>query len=208
MTYKQINTLSNEQLLARIAKDLTAHGHCIIPAGLPEKLGNSLAEQLSCINDVDFHRAGVGRNSDLKRNTSIRKDEIFWINNETNAGREWLRWAEEIQLFLNRELYLGLFSFESHFSHYAVGDYYKRHLDAFKGSSNRVLSLVTYLNDSWKKEDGGELVLYKNDRDENGIKVLPEFGTLVIFLSEEFPHEVLPALQDRYAIAGWFHINA
>ena len=54
----------------------------------------------------------------------------------------------------------------------------------------------------------GELVLYKNDQDVNGIKVLPEFGTLVIFLSEEFPHEVLPALRDRYAIAGWFHINA
>jgi len=30
---------------------------------------------------------------------------------------------------------------------------------------------------------------------------------LVIFLSEEFPHEVLPANTHRYSIAGWFRVN-
>ena len=39
------------------------------------------------------------------------------------------------------------------------------------------------------------------------ITVTPNFGTIVVFLSEEFPHEVLPALRDRYAIAGWFRLN-
>lgn len=32
-------------------------------------------------------------------------------------------------------------------------------------------------------------------------------GTLVVFLSEEFEHEVLPAKRDRYSIAGWFRVN-
>jgi SM-20-related protein len=38
-------------------------------------------------------------------------------------------------------------------------------------------------------------------------KVTPLMGTLVLFLSEDFPHEVLPATRDRYAIAGWYRIN-
>jgi SM-20-related protein len=43
--------------------------------------------------------------------------------------------------------------------------------------------------------------------DNSKIKVLPSFGTIVVFLSEEFPHEVLPAKRDRYSIAGWFRLN-
>jgi SM-20-related protein len=38
-------------------------------------------------------------------------------------------------------------------------------------------------------------------------KVVPQMGTLVVFLSERFPHEVLPAHADRYSIAGWFRVN-
>jgi len=38
--------------------------------------------------------------------------------------------------------------------------------------------------------------------------VLPQLGTLVVFLSEEFPHEVLAAQRDRYSIAGWFRVNS
>jgi SM-20-related protein len=37
--------------------------------------------------------------------------------------------------------------------------------------------------------------------------VPPKNGTLVLFLSEEFPHEVLVAKKTRYSIAGWFRIN-
>jgi SM-20-related protein len=30
---------------------------------------------------------------------------------------------------------------------------------------------------------------------------------MVLFLSEEIPHEVLPAHTDRASIAGWFRLN-
>ncbi len=30
---------------------------------------------------------------------------------------------------------------------------------------------------------------------------------MMVFLSEELPHEVLPAIRDRYQIAGWFRLN-
>ena len=75
------------------------------------------------------------------------------------------------------------------------------------GEANRVLSVVAYLNSSWSQDDGGELVLYRDEQDAEGIKVTPLNGTLVIFLSEEFPHEVLPANRDRYSVAGWFRCN-
>ena len=70
-----------------------------------------------------------------------------------------------------------------------------------------MLSLVVYLNPSWNTADAGELVLYKDEQDRAGTKVTPLMGTVVTFLSEEFPHEVLPANRDRYSIAGWFRVN-
>jgi len=102
---------------------------------------------------------------------------------------------------------MGLFSFESHLAHYGNGDFYKRHYDAFQNQRSRVLSMVVYLNQSWGPDDGGELVLYREDVDQEGIRVTPLMGTVVLFLSEEFPHAVLPAKRDRYSIAGWYRVN-
>jgi SM-20-related protein len=110
-------------------------------------------------------------------------------------------------VYLNRRLFLGLFSFESHFSHYGKGDFYKKHQDAFKGKSNRKLSLVTYLNRHWQDSNGGELVIYTKNVSQPTIRVEPKFGTVVLFLSEDFPHEVLPCSADRYSVAGWFRVN-
>ena len=70
-----------------------------------------------------------------------------------------------------------------------------------------MLSVVTYLNDEWQTTDGGELALYANDQDNTGVRVLPEKGTIVIFLSEVFPHEVLTAKRERHSVAGWFRLN-
>ncbi|MGB0443129.1 MAG: 2OG-Fe(II) oxygenase, partial [Pseudohongiellaceae bacterium] len=104
-------------------------------------------------------------------------------------------------------LFLGLFSFESHFSHYQSGDFYRKHLDAFKGEANRVLSLVTYLNRGWEPDQGGELVIYSPEDGTELVKVTPMFATLVLFLSEEFNHEVLSTSRNRYSVAGWFRLN-
>jgi SM-20-related protein len=158
--------------------------------------------------DTDkFIRGGIGRGDTYLKNRFVRTDEICWITGESAAGRQWLAWTAGLQSFLNRRLFLGLFSFESHFAHYRPGDYYKRHYDAFRGETNRVLSVVTYLNPGWTSADGGELVIYEDDEDRDGIRVVPLWGTLVVFLSDAFPHEVLPASRDRYSIAGWYSVN-
>jgi SM-20-related protein len=38
--------------------------------------------------------------------------------------------------------------------------------------------------------------------------VIPQLNTLVLFLSERFPHEVLPAKRVRYSLTGWFRVNS
>ena len=190
-----------------IAADLLEKGYSIKPNAVPTHLLSELWQQLRSMPQHQFDRAGVGRQQAHTINSFIRSDAISWIERDTAAGDSWLNWTAALQQFLNRRLFLGLFSFESHFSHYAPGDFYKKHLDAFKGQSNRVLSLVLYLNPGWMPGDGGELALYHGKRDQSMLKVTPSMGTLVAFLSEEFPHEVLPAKRDRYAIAGWFRMN-
>jgi SM-20-related protein len=194
-------------LFTRAAADLRQRGYAICPAALPAKLTGDLLAHLRQMGDDRFRRAGVGRQEDHTLNDFVRTDAICWITGESAAGREWLAWTAALQQFLNRELLLGLFSFESHFTHYRPGDYYRRHVDAFRGEANRVLSLVAYLNPDWQLADGGELLLDTGGDGTDSLKVLPALGTVVLFLSEEFPHEVLPAKRDRYAIAGWFRVN-
>ena len=101
---------------------------------------------------------------------------------------------------------MGITYYESHFAIYDEGDFYETHLDSFKNFKNRVVTTVYYLNEDWMDEDGGELVIY----DENNqflTKVIPHANTLIVFLSDKFPHEVLPAKKRRFSIAGWFRID-
>lgn len=201
------DSVIDEALFARIADDLNKRGYSICPAALPMDLAHRLYEYQQSMDAEKFKDAGIGRGDAFMKNNFVRTDEICWITGESEPGRNWLAWTSRLQSFLNRHLFLGLFSFESHFAHYSAGSYYKRHYDAFKGSANRVLSVVTYLNPGWAANEGGELVLYRDDVDREGIRIVPLMGTLVVFLSEEFPHEVLPATRDRYSIAGWFRVN-
>ncbi len=48
------------------------------------------------------------------------------------------------------------------------------------------------------------LVLYRGDEPGAIERILPSPGLMVLFLSEDFPHEVLPATRSRHSIAGWF----
>lgn len=200
---------SGEQMLfERIASDLQSKGYSICPAALPPALTMQLVELNNLTHPDEYSGAGIGRGENHLQNEFVRTDEICWLTGETPPGAAWLGWAGRLQQYLNRRLFLGLFSFESHLAHYAPGDFYKRHYDAFRGETNRVLSLVVYLNPGWGPDEGGELLLYPDASAKQGISVQPLLGTLVAFLSEEFPHEVLPAKRHRYSIAGWFRVNA
>lgn len=155
----------------------------------------------------DWYRARIGRNDDLLREKTIRSDRIQWLNQSMGQPiQDYLERMEQIRHEVNRDLFLGLFEYEAHFAQYQVGDFYKKHLDAFRGQENRKLTTVFYFNEHWTEADGGELNIY--DMDDQLIETVePIAGRLVVFLSENFPHEVLPAHAERMSIAGWFRTN-
>lgn len=197
----------DELIFENIVDDLVSKGFSIQENGLPEFIIDALLTRQRWIADEEYKKAGIGRSFNYQKAEEIRGDEICWITGSTPEGALWLDWCAAMQNYINRSLFMGLFSFESHFACYEPGKFYKRHVDAFKGQGNRVLSLVAYLNDDWKREDGGELVLYADSEDLIGTRVLPKIGTFVVFLSEDFPHEVLPAARTRHSVAGWFRVN-
>ena len=191
-----------------IAHDLRVQGYSIQEKALPESLVAGLLREMQLLAADRLKPAGVGRAQQHVANASIRRDAISWIETTEGAQGQWLAFTSQLQQYLNRSLLLGLFSFESHFAHYAPGAFYKTHVDAFKGQANRVLSVVLYLNPVWGACDGGEMVLYSETEPRTVLrKISPHAGTLVVFLSEDFPHEVLPAQRDRYSIAGWYRVN-
>ncbi|MEZ8374850.1 2OG-Fe(II) oxygenase [Vibrio cyclitrophicus] len=159
-----------------------------------------------CIPE-NWKKARIGRNDDVAREATIRSDKIQWVRRDMGQPASlFLDKMEQIRLAANQAFFLGLFEYEAHFAKYEKGDFYQKHLDCFKGNENRRLTTVFYMNDEWTEEDAGELVVY--DLKDNRIATIPpKGGRLLVFLSEQFPHEVLPTNTERFSIAGWFRIN-
>lgn len=196
-----------ELLFDQIADALAAPGFIVLDQPLHESLIQGLIDNLSRQQN-SFKPAGVGREGDYQRNQDIRGDSIQWLEAGDPAVTEFLCWMDTLRLELNRRLFLGLFNYECHYAVYRPGAFYQKHRDAFRGSPGRKLSTVLYLNPHWDPVAGGELVLYDEAGEGELLRLAPECGRLVIFLSEDFPHEVLPATQLRQSIAGWFRIKS
>ena len=197
----------NEELFGRISNELLDTGYSVNIDALPIALANQLYLNVSAMKAGSFEEAAIGRDQDHMRNVFVRSQRLSWIAIDSEPNSGWLRWANSLGAYLNRHLFLGLSSFESHHAHFSAGDFYKRHYDAFKGQEGRKVSVIVYLNRDWMPNDGGELVLYTNDEDKVGLKITPSFATVVVLLSEECPHEVLPVYRDRYSISGWYGMN-
>lgn len=190
-----------------IADQLAETGYCILPQFLPAHLNHALYQRVSGLDEDEFHQAGIGRDLDFQLDNTVRRDETRWLNPAHPTDSAYIDYMADFRLAINRRLFMGLFDYESHYAHYAPGAFYKRHMDAFKGQLNRVLTTVLYLNPEWQAEDGGELLIYAPESEQVIETVSPNFGTFVIFLSEQFPHEVVKSLRDRYSIAGWFRLK-
>ena len=102
-------------------------------------------------------------------------------------------------------------------AHYPPGGAYVRHCDNHckegqgDDCNGRRATAIIYLNDGWKEAHGGELLLYKPPPDHNDTlcRVAPKLGSVIIFWSDfRVPHEVLPAVRDRFAITTWYNDGA
>lgn len=167
-----------------------------LPAGLCEQLLHDLQQHA-------LQPAGIGRQHAHLQNQEIRRDKTAWLDGQGAVQHDYLALMQQLQQQFNQRFFMGLFDFECHYACYQAGDFYQKHVDAFHGRSNRVLTTVTYLNDVAM---GGALALF-DEQDQLLCQFQPQAGALLIFESERFPHEVLPTQQTRYSIAGWFRRN-
>lgn len=199
--------MASEALIEQITGALQTPGYLVLDDALPTELVAGLQARVQSLAPGQMTRAGVGRQHGYQHSAALRNDHIHWLDAEHPVEAEYLAWMEQLRQGINRRLFLGLFDYECHFAVYQPGDYYKKHLDAFRGNTNRVVTTVCYLNDDWQPADGGELVVYAEHGETELTRVLPQAGRLVVFVSEQFPHEVLPAQRPRHSIAGWFRVN-
>lgn len=187
---------------------LATRGHVVLPAVLPPAAWRALREEARALHDgAGFRPARVGRGGAEARETTVRGDELCWLAPNMPAGGRYLAWMDGLREALNRELFLGLAEFEAQYAHYPVGAFYRTHVDRHRDSNARVISAVFYLNPDWPADAGGEFVMHGPEGGE-GFRQAPEGGTLVLFRSEDMPHEVLPATRERWSIAGWFRTRS
>ncbi len=171
---------------------------------LPLPVANRIrSEALALVAQGALRAAGVGREG--KTEPRIRGDRLCWVEKDTagRGTRALMQTFEKLRQTVNRELYLGVSRYEMQLAHYPAGSSgYARHLDAFRGGANRLLTAIYYLNPAWRPEHGGELALYLPSGE---IRVEPVSNRLLVFLAEEIEHAVLPVHASRLALTAWFH---
>jgi len=186
-----------------VADGLAENGFSIIDNFLSPGEVQSILELEDFKNGMlQFKKAGIGKFHDKQINEAIRGDYIQWIDRTTAAPpiQTYLSKLNELISFVNQNLFLSLKDYEVHLTMYPPGSYYKRHLDQFKKDDHRKLSVICYLNEDWKEEEGGQLRIYQSEKVTD---VLPAAGRLVCFRSDQLEHEVLPATRPRLSITGW-----
>lgn len=146
-------------------------------------------------------KAGIGAQQDFQVKAEIRGDFIYWLEENRDVPlKSFFQLKDELMQNLKRFCYLSLSGSEFHIAKYPAGSYYHRHLDQFHERTNRQITVLIYLNQGWKKGDGGELVIYKDDQE---IVIEPIAKRLLLFKSDVIEHEVLTTNVPRYSLTGW-----
>jgi len=146
-------------------------------------------------------KAGIGTSGEFQIESSVRGDFIHWLDeNRDSELIDFFDIKNELIDKLKRFCYLSLSGSEFHIAKYPRGSHYNRHLDQFNERSNRQITVLIYLNENWKKGDGGELVIYKEDEE---IIIEPIARRLLLFKSDLIEHEVLTTNVPRYSLTGW-----
>ena len=172
-----------------------------------------MVESRELWNGGAFRPAGIGRGDTWEVKPEIRTDHVHWIDPlaPTEPQAAWLAAIEDLRLRINEAMFLGVFDYEGMLAVYPPGSFYARHLDQFRDTQRRLITISLYLNENWCESDGGQLRMYLPD-DAAGdagadrvdhIEVLPLAGTVVIFRSDAIWHEVLPANRERHSLTGW-----
>ncbi|WBL22248.1 2OG-Fe(II) oxygenase [Zunongwangia sp. HRR-M8] len=203
--FEQLDFKLNQQY-ETIIDDLLEKQYCIVDDFFEnEEISRLRGALISQYQEDQFKKSAIGNRTNELVEKAIRGDFILWMN-EAEAGETEKIFFNKINNlvdYLNRTCFMGILHKEFHYAVYPKGTFYKRHLDTFQNDSRRKLSIVSYLNDdSWENTNGGELVIYKEDGNEEVIYPLP--GRVVIFESQILEHEVKEVKNsERLSITGW-----
>lgn len=150
--------------------------------------------------------AGTGNDSNVVYDRSVRGDQIYWLDraHNTPCENDFFDLIDTFVNYLNQTCYTGITGYEFHYTLYAEGSFYKKHLDKFKNNNSRKYSMIMYLNTDWQEADGGALCIHHTDRQQN---INPENGRAVFFKSSDLEHEVLHTYKPRMSITGWLKVN-
>jgi SM-20-related protein len=192
-----------------VVSNLADKGWALLPQVLPRsfclELNTWIDQQVA---SGAFQHAGIGKGQRHQKNDSVRSDLVLWMPdlNEDQRLRPLETLLDNLRHQLNRDLFAGLETFEGHFAIYPPGGFYRRHVDTFRDDDARKLTFLLYLNERWEKADGGELILEMTDH--SAVTVAPTMGTVVMFDSRRFPHEVTEANAERRSFTGWFKVRS
>ncbi|HEY2395960.1 MAG TPA: 2OG-Fe(II) oxygenase [Rudaea sp.] len=200
--------MPDSTLSAHVGADLERRGYCIVENFLDADARAALARECGALHARNQLRpAAVGNVGERHVDARVRGDHTHWFDPLDLTAEQSAYWApmDALRRALNRRLLLGMEQFETHYALYPPGTRYARHRDRFRDDDSRVLSSVLYLNPGWHDSDGGALRLHLDPAvPDSHLDIYPHDGTLVLFLSADFEHEVLPTGRERLSVAGWF----
>jgi SM-20-related protein len=197
-------------MLDKIIEELATKHFSIVDNYFDASLITALRNgMLALYNDDHFHKAAVGKGADQTIISEVRGDNIFWLNPEESAEsvKRYFSLINELRIEFKRAFFLPLNDFEAHFAFYPKNSFYLKHYDQFRGSNNRLISVVLYLNTKWEEEDNGKLRIYLPSNKDEFLDFAPLPGRLAIFRSDTVLHEVLPTTVPRYSLTGWMRSN-
>lgn len=185
------------------ADDLAENNFVILNDFLNKNLLIKLQTYLKTkLEEEEFRKAGIGTMSDFTVDRAIRGDWIYWLDKARDQElNEFYLLIDELTAQMNQLCYLGALDCEFHLAHYPKGTFYKRHLDQFKERSNRILSVIFYVNTDWLPANEGQLRVYAPNDTFVDIDPLP--GRMVLLRSDIVEHEVLKTEASRYSVTGW-----
>lgn len=156
----------------------------------------------------EFQQAHIGKGIAKQRMAEIRSDKVLWLNRDEATEAQFAYWQlmDSLRLHLGNFFRIHLERTELHFAVYPPGAFYAPHLDQFRDHSNRVFSVITYLNPDWQQGHGGELRIHHDDG--SFLDIAPLHGRLVCFRSDKVLHEVLEAAKVRVSLTGWVRRDA
>ncbi|MBK8600109.1 MAG: 2OG-Fe(II) oxygenase [Flavobacterium sp.] len=175
----------------------------IVTEFISDDLAQHLRQNLVKLEDQKLLlAAGTGNETKFVRNKKVRSDVIYWLDKSHNNVYEtaFLIHIEAFIQYLNESCYAGITSYEFHYSLYEKGSFYQKHVDQFQDNSSRAFSMICYLNENWKVEDGGELRIHQFNSNQH---ISPTQGKTVFFKSDELEHEVLITNKRRMSVTGW-----